>query len=156
MLSSRTEFDCEQTCITWPLSEIREPLVTGDPALARVNDGQTQAYLNSLLDSSTARVVADHIVRALPDGPPEQAQIASLMNMSSRTLQRKLRDEGMSFTALLQETRLELAQRYLAEQNRSVVETAYMLGFSEPSTFSRAFKRWTGVAPADYRKGAAH
>ena len=71
--------------------------------------------------------------------------------MSNRTLQRKLKDEGTSFMDLLQDTRLQLARKYLRQPSRSVVETAYMLGFSEPSTFSRAFKRWTGLAPAEYR-----
>lgn len=151
MLSSRVQFDCAQTRITWPLVEIAEPLATGDPALARVNDEQTQVYLDSFLGHSTARDVVDRLVQALPDGVPEQCAIASALHMSNRTLQRKLREEGTSFSDLLQDTRLSLARKYLRDQRRSVVESAYLLGFSEPSTFSRAFKRWTGSAPADYR-----
>ena len=88
----------------------------------------------------------------MPDGPPNQKQIAQALHVSNRTLQRKLKDEGTSFVDLLQDTRLQLAQKYLAQPGRSVVEITYMLGFSEPSTFSRAFKRWTGQAPADYRQ----
>ena len=95
--------------------------------------------------------MVDKIVERLPDGPPSQQQIAEALHVSNRTLQRRLKDEGTSFMDLLQDTRLQLAQKYLQQRSRSVVETAYMLGFSEPSTFSRAFKRWTGVAPADYR-----
>jgi AraC-like DNA-binding protein len=151
MLSSRVEFDCETTCITWSRADIMEPLVTGDPALARVNDEQTQAYLDGFLAQTTARDVVDKIVEKLPDGPPNQQQIADALHVSNRTLQRKLKDEGTSFMHLLQDTRLQLARKYLRQPNRSVVETSYLLGFSEPSTFSRAFKRWTGVAPADFR-----
>jgi len=128
-----------------------EPLVTGDPALARVNDEQTQSYLNSFLAKSTAREVVDKIVEKLPDGPPNQQQIADALHVSNRTLQRKLKEEGTSFMDLLQDTRLQLARKYLGQRSRSVVETSYLLGFSEPSTFSRAFKRWTGVAPAEFR-----
>jgi AraC-like DNA-binding protein len=57
---------------------------------------------------------------------------------------------------LLQDTRLQLARKYLGQRSRSVVETSYLLGFSEPSTFSRAFKRWTGMAPAEYRESREH
>jgi AraC-like DNA-binding protein len=91
------------------------------------------------------------IVEHLPDGPPNQKQIAATMNVSNRTLQRKLRDEGTSFIDLLQDARLNLAKKYLSQPQRSIVEIAYLLGFSEPSTFSRAFKRWTGSAPAEFR-----
>jgi AraC-like DNA-binding protein len=150
-LASRVEFDAGMNRITWASSDIMEPLITGDPALARVNDEQTQAYLDSFLINTTSRSVADKIVEHLPDGPPGQQQIADALFISSRTLQRKLKEEGTSFTELLQDTRLQLARKYLRQPNRSVVETAYLLGFSEPSTFSRAFKRWTGQAPGEYR-----
>jgi AraC-like DNA-binding protein len=151
LLASRVRFGAGHTSISWYLSDIVEPLVTGDPELARANDEQTQAYLDGFLVNSTSREVVDKIVERLPDGPPSQQQIAEALHVSNRTLQRKLKDEGTSFMDLLQNTRLQLAQKYLRHPNRSVVETAYLLGFSEPSTFSRAFKRWTGKAPADYR-----
>lgn len=151
MLACRVEFDCAATCITWSRSDISEPLVTGDPALARVNDEYTQTYLNAFAARSTSRDVVSEIVERLPDGPPNQQQIADALHVSNRTLQRKLKDEGTSFMDLLQDTRMQLARKYLRQRSRSVVETAYLLGFSEPSTFSRAFKRWTGVAPAEYR-----
>lgn len=153
-LSSRVEFGCETTRISWSRSDIMERLVTGDPALAQVNDEQTQAYLDSFMVQTTARKVVDKIIQSLPDGPPNQQQIADAMHVSNRTLQRKLKDEGTSFMDLLQDTRLQLARKYLRQPNRSVVETSYLLGFSEPSTFSRAFKRWTGEAPAEFREQA--
>jgi AraC-like DNA-binding protein len=151
MLSSRVEFESEITRISWSRADIMEPLITGDPALARVNDEQTLTYLNSFLAQSTSRDVVDKIVEKLPDGPPNQQQIADALHVSNRTLQRKLKNEGTSFMDLLQDTRLQLARKYLRQRSRSVVETSYLLGFSEPSTFSRAFKRWTGVAPAEFR-----
>ena len=152
MLSSRVVFDADTSRITWSRSDIMEPLVTGDPALARINDEHTMAFLDSFLARSTSRDVVDKIVENLPDGPPSQQQIASALHVSNRTLQRKLKEEGTSFMDLLQDTRMQLARKYLRSPGRSIVETAYLLGFSEPSTFSRAFKRWTGQAPADYRQ----
>ncbi len=156
MLASRVEFNAPVSRISWYRADIMEPLITGDPALARANDEQTQAYLDSFLAQSTSRDVVDKIVEHLPDGPPNQQQIAEALHVSNRTLQRKLKEEGTSFMDLLQDTRLQLARKYLQSPNRSVVETAYLLGFSEPSTFSRAFKRWTGVAPADFRSSVEH
>ena len=155
LLASKVQFGASSSRISWYRADIMEPLVTGDPVLARVNDEQTQAYLDGFLPQSTSREVVDKIVQHLPDGPPSQLQIAEALHVSNRTLQRKLKDEGTSFMDLLQDTRLQLATKYLQAPNRSVVETAYLLGFSEPSTFSRAFKRWTGMAPADFRNTAA-
>jgi AraC-like DNA-binding protein len=156
MLSSPVTFDCETTRITWSRADIMEPLATGDPMLARINDEQTESYLNSFLAQSTSREVVGKIVEKLPNGAPNQQQIADAMHVSNRTLQRKLKGEGTSFMDLLQDTRLQLARKYLKHPDRSVVETAYLLGFSEPSTFSRAFKRWTGSAPAEYRDSASN
>lgn len=139
-------------CLTWSRADILEPLVTGDPELARVNDEHTRVFLDRFLSHSTARVVVGKIVEYLPDGAPSQADIAAAMHMSNRTLQRRLKEEGTRFVDLVQDTRLQLACKYLSNPGRSVVETAYLLGFSEPSTFSRAFKRWTGLSPAEYRR----
>ncbi len=154
MLASRVQYGAGDNRVTWVRADIMEPLVTGDPVLAKVNDEQTQAYLDSFLDRSMSREVVDKIVALLPDGPPSQQQIANSLHVSNRTLQRRLKEEGTSFVDLVQDTRLQLARRYLRQPGRSVVETAYLLGFSEPSTFSRAFKRWTGQAPGEYRDTA--
>lgn len=154
MLCARVEFACAQTCITWPLGEIAEPLVTGDPQLARANDEQTRAYLANVLPGDTSQEVADALLRLLPDGVPDPDALAAALHLSRRTLQRRLRQQGTSYQGLLRDTRLALAHRYLCDEGRSVLEVAYLLGFSDPSTFSRAFKRWTGLAPAAYRRAA--
>jgi AraC-like DNA-binding protein len=151
-LGSRIAFGGEYNRLSFFTSDIVDHLVTANSGLARVNDEQVEQYLASFLDQSVAHSVVEQIVAQLPDGAPSQKQVASMLNMSSRTLQRKLREEGTSFLELLQDTRCQLACKYLAQPGRSVVEIAYTLGFSEPSTFSRAFKRWSGQAPADYRR----
>ena len=72
------------------------------------------------------------------------------MNLSVRSLQRRLAAEGTLFEALLDETRAELAKRYLRAGALGVTQVAYQLGFSDPANFTRAFKRWTGRTPRDF------
>ena len=78
-------------------------------------------------------------------------RLASELGMSRATLQRRLRAEGTSFEAILDGLRQRLARRYLRKENYSVKKTAYLLGFSDPAAFSRAFKRWTGQSPSELR-----
>ncbi len=151
MLGSRISYGEEHMRITFVKSDIMEELPSANPELAQVNDEQAETYLATFTTVSAARAVVGKIIEHLPDGPPSQKAIAEAMNVSNRTLQRKLKEEGTSFIDLLQDARLSLARKYLAQPQRSIVEIAYLLGFSEPSTFSRAFKRWTGQAPAEYR-----
>ena len=74
------------------------------------------------------------------------------MNMSTRTLQRRLQEEGVSFQQLLERTRRELALQYLGQPQLTLFEIACMLGFADPSNFFRAFKRWFGLPPGQYRE----
>jgi AraC-like DNA-binding protein len=78
-------------------------------------------------------------------------QVAKEMSVSVRTLQNRLKDEGVVFSDLLTDIRRQLAQKYLQE-NYSVEEITYLLGFSEPSVFRKAFKRWSGITPRQYRE----
>ena len=80
-------------------------------------------------------------------------KVAAAMHQSTRTLQRRLAERGMTWQQLLDNTRMELARQYLADPALSVAETALLLGFSEQSAFTRAFKRWMGQTPLTYRQG---
>jgi len=79
---------------------------------------------------------------------------AKKLNMSRHTLYRKLKKEGVSFQSLVEQVRREEAEVHLKDNKISISELAYLLGFSELSAFSRAFKRWTGESPAQYRDRA--
>lgn len=155
LLATHVVFESHRSCMTWSRSDIEHQIVTGDPALARVNDEQAEAQIRSFTDDSLSRLVVEKIIQRLPDGPPGQGLIAGDLSMSNRTLQRKLKEEGVNFSELLQDCRMQLAKKYLRQGNKSVVETSYTLGFGEPSAFSRAFKRWTGQSPAQFRDSAA-
>ena len=76
---------------------------------------------------------------------------AKEMGISERTLQRRLAEEGSSFSKVLDELRRDLADEFLVDRNLAVSEVAFLLGYSEPSTFYRAFRRWHDVSPREFR-----
>ncbi|WP_447748305.1 AraC family transcriptional regulator [Pseudomonas nicosulfuronedens] len=92
------------------------------------------------------------LIEQMPGGEVSLESLASQLAMSPRTLQRKLAAEGDSFTQVLETMRLELADHYLRRTDSSVMEIALMLGFSQASAFSHAFRQARGISPADFRK----
>lgn len=98
-----------------------------------------------------SRKVRRLVARQLANGNVDADRIAEQMHMSRQTLYRKLKHEGHGFQELIEEVRRERALRYVAADRYALGEIAFLLGFSELSAFSRAFKRWTGESPAHYR-----
>ena len=133
---------------------IDKPLTTANPELARINDQVVVDYLARFNRSCISAQVRSWIIQQLPDGAPNQETVANALHLSLRSLQRRLRDEDVTFRDLLEGTRRELAMQYIREAHRSIGEITYLLGFSEPSNFTRAFKRWTGMSPVEYRESA--
>ena len=85
-------------------------------------------------------------------GAPTLQTAAAHLRTSPRTLKRRLQEEGTTFQDLLDSVRCDLAKRYLEEPRLALGEVSFLLGFSEPSAFHRAFKRWTGKTPLAYRQ----
>ena len=102
--------------------------------------------LQSLVDQ-----VRSHIQIELAQGEPVLDKIASDLGMSSCVLSRRLKAEGLSFSALVEVVRYELADYYIKQKNIPISEMAFLLGYSEVSAFSRAFKRWFGTNPRQFR-----
>jgi len=133
-------------------------------SLARPNrlgdEGITQfllAHLESELaqaaeDPSLERQTKDAIARALSGGVPKMAEIASGLGMSARSFHRRLAEHGLSFQSLTDTTRRDLAEGLLRDPAYSLADVAFLTGFSEQSAFTRAFKRWMGRTPAQFRK----
>lgn len=126
-------------------------LSTANPELARLNDQTVIDYLARYDRSSITMQVRARIIEQLHDGRPSQEDIAQTLNTSLRSLQRRLKDEETNFKALLNETQQQLAIQYIRDSSRTLGEISYLLGFSEPSNFTRAFKRWTGKSPGEFR-----
>ncbi len=117
---------------------------------------RAEALLKELESSKTTRGrVESLLMPVLHTGDASMDMIASKMGLSRQTLFRKLKAEGATFEKVLDELRHKLALTYLGGKKVSVNETAYLVGFSEPAAFSRAFKRWTGTSPGQHRLNAA-
>ncbi|HEX3770279.1 MAG TPA: helix-turn-helix domain-containing protein [Polyangiaceae bacterium] len=101
---------------------------------------------------SLAARVSARLVASLPEGA-DVAVVAAALHMSPRTLQRRLEEEGTAFTEVLDRARLELARTALQDRSASLTAIAFRLGFADLATFSRAFKRWTGQPPGQWRGG---
>jgi AraC-like DNA-binding protein len=129
-----------------------EPLATANPELARVNDRVITDYLAQLDRNDVTMRVRSKLIERLPSGQVSEEGIASSINVSQRSLQRKLKEQGVSFTRLLENTRRELSMQYVRNPQHSLNEVAFLLGFAEPSNFSRAFKRWYGKSPSQFRQ----
>ena len=134
--------------------DIERPLPGSIPDVASATDRIAEKYIASLDVSTVAADVSRMLIQTLPSGHMDQETIAQRLYRSRSTLQRQLSAEGTSYRQILDETRRELAERYLEEGRHSQAQVAYMLGFSDQSNFARAFKRWTGVSPGEYQKAA--
>ncbi len=131
--------------------ELDRPLAAGNEDLARTNDRAVEDYLARLELGTVASRLRTLLARQLPSGVLSHEEYAEMLGMSGRSLQRKLNQESTSFNQVLGETRCDLARSYLAAQPRhSLAEIAFLLGFSDTSSFSRAFHRWTGKSPSRY------
>ncbi|WP_269618045.1 AraC family transcriptional regulator [Zhongshania sp. BJYM1] len=146
--NAEVAFSQPATAIYFPLEYLSLPVSNSDAGLRKVLERQAQACLAVLPDNEDfSRVLRNVLLRALQSGRASSADVAGMMNMSERTLFRRLNEQGLSFKKLLSQLRMQLAREYLADPRLSQSEIALLLGYSEQSSFHRAFKRETGLTP---------
>jgi AraC-like DNA-binding protein len=153
ILGCDVEFDCKNTYISFPVSMLTLKVEKADPALRALLDQQAHALLDVLPNGDQfEQQFYKYVLRAMQDGKPSMEEVASYLKISTRTLHRRLEERGLVFKELLQKTRQQLAQQYLKEGRLTLSEIALLLGYSEQSAFSRAFKQWLGVTPLRFQK----
>lgn len=156
VLGCPVHFDAPETRFVLLREPLERPLPRHDPALFRYLEKHATAVLDRLQkEDSVGNRVRCLLTEALGSGEPSQAEVGKRLGMSERTLQRRLRSEGITFAEILDGLRRELSVRYLSEPGVAVYEVAFLLGYSEPSAFHRAFRRWTGQTPKEYRQREA-
>jgi AraC-like DNA-binding protein len=132
---------------------LRKPVEAADAKLHSVLRQHAEALLGDLPASRTfTDRVRHHLSNDLSHGRPSASKLARRLQMSARTLERRLECEGTTFGAVLEDLRRRLALEHLGRRDVSLSEIAFLLGFSQVGAFHRAFRRWTGTTPFEYRR----
>ncbi|MEB0079111.1 AraC family transcriptional regulator [Pseudomonas sp. CCI3.2] len=144
-------FNAPYDALVFDRADMDAPLPTANEAMAQLHDRFAGEYLARFSESRVTHQARQVLCRLLPQGEPKREMVAQRLHLSQRTLQRRLQEEGTSFQTLLDDTRRELAEQYLAQPQMTLLEIAYLLGFADPSNFFRAFRRWFDATPGEYR-----
>jgi AraC-like DNA-binding protein len=142
--------------LAFPKAEMLRPLAGSCAELAQINDNIATKYIALLDKDDVVSRVKQKVIELLPNGECTREIVASAMNMSPTALQFKLSKRDTSFHDVMDNARREMACSYAQQSALSVTEIAYLLGFNDTSNFARAFKRWTGKSPTEFREGAEH
>jgi AraC-like DNA-binding protein len=147
-----TSFGSEWNAMRVEETRLRQRIAVQPRFAFGILSEHAERLLESLEGSKTTRGrVESLLMPVLHTGEASMDSIADRLAVSRQTLYRRLRAEGVTFETVLDELRHKLAVHYLSGEKTSVNETAYLVGFSEPAAFSRAFKRWTGTTPRSMR-----
>jgi AraC-like DNA-binding protein len=145
------EFGFDTTALFFDVRDLDQELLGANPDIALQNDKLALNILEKMRKLDLPTQVYARLIEYLPSGDCSRERVARSLNMSESAFQKKLKVAGTSYQELLDATRTELAKHYLGDTEMSVDEVAYMLGFSDCSNFTRAFKRWLAVSPREYR-----
>jgi AraC-like DNA-binding protein len=156
VFKGKVSFDTTRNSLLFSRDDMRAALPTFNPQLAEMHERFAGEYLRHFDEKQVSYRVREAIIKKLPDGEPKRDEVAGELCMSERTLQRRLEEEETSFLQLLDDTRRELADQYLGRLHLSLGQAAYLLGFSDQSSFFRACRRWFNLSPGQYRHQLLH
>lgn len=156
-LGCPVELHAEATALFLPDASLDRPTPLRYPGLRTAVDRELERQLAAARkEADPLAEIRREVASMLGPTAPTLAGVAARLGVSPRQLQRRLESGGSSFTRAVEDARRSLAEIYVEHGSLGVAEIAYLLGYSEPSAFSRAFKRWTGRAPGHARgRGAA-
>jgi len=146
------DFEKPATIIAIHLADVDKRLTGSNDELARLNEHIVVKYLAHSSKNDIVNRVKAAIIDGLSNGLVPEASIAGELHTTPRNLHRKLQKKDTSFKQLLNEIRRDLALQYIQDRSKTLTEISFMLGFSEASSFSRAFKAWTGKPPSEARQ----
>ena len=146
------KFGARRNKLFFRAEDIGQPFVTHNPELLELVAPQLEAELKQQLADRPLKEQAKGILKRLLAGQrPRLEDVAVELRVSPRTLQRRLLDDGITFHTLVEEARREMAQHYLRQPSLELNETAYLLGYEDPNSFFRAFHKWEGISPGEWR-----
>jgi len=145
------EFSAKQNCLWFRRDGLKQASVMGDAKLASFNESVVQEYVQNLSSKNWSTDVSKIILKQLDKNEPTLKWVALQLKIGERTLRRHLLEEQTNFRQLLQNARMEMANHYLLKSDLSMTDIALRLSFNDASNFSRAFQRWYGMRPSQYR-----
>ena len=146
-------FDAPDCCIIFNDDLRTLPIAGADERLFTILNSDLQRLLATIEETDfILKDVQILVAKALSSGVPTVEDIASYMNMSRRTLQRRLKEADRTYQEVIDDVRNKMTCRYLLYTDQSLIEIAFLLGYSELSAFIRAFRRWNGKTPLQYRQ----
>lgn len=152
-LGTRVRFGAPCDAIVFPKSRLAAPLLRANPSIANAFEQHAQKLLVEVqkadgLSGKIRRILLETLRR----GPVNMNEVARREAMAVATMRRRLRDEGTTFADLLEEVRRDLSFQYLRDGGLTLTEIAFLLGYSNVTSFTRAFQRWTQTTPGAYRE----
>jgi AraC-like DNA-binding protein len=149
------QFGGERTGIVLTRDVCEMRVARGDSGLAAVLEKHAQMLIAELPQVSDSIGEVRAMIRdQLKGGDPSLNNVARKLGTSRRSLQRRLADENLTYAQVLDDVRSTMARAYLGQRALSIAEVGYLLGFSEQSSFTRAFRRWTGASPIEFRRAS--
>jgi len=144
-------FEANEDSFLLTLRVADEPLPTANRQLAGTLDSILTAQLAALDKNNIPARCKSNLLDELTSGELSEEEMAKQLHMSRRTLQRKLAESNTTYQKLVDDTRRDLALRYMEDPRNTITDVTFLLGFSGQSAFTRAFNRWTGMSPTTYR-----
>lgn len=144
-------FNSSYTGINFDKSVFEKPIVGFNPELLKLLMGYADMIVEKKQKGADNDMITQFILERLPEKVPTVPEAAAYLGISQRTLQRKIKERGTSFKSMIENVRKEYAFSYLLQSNYKISYIAQVLGYAEQSVFHRAFKRWTGLTPGEYR-----
>lgn len=155
--SAPIHFSAKRNCLWFKRNKLGQAGIMGDEKLAAFNESVVKDYISNM-NSNLVQLKVKNIITALLENNQQECTepsiqiIASQLNMSERSLRRRLKEEDVSYRDLLKESRMELASHYLLQTQLPITHIALHLGFTDTSNFSRAFTRWFAQSPTQFRQ----
>jgi AraC-like DNA-binding protein len=147
-------FGCRAAALWLRPSDLEIPVTHADPTLVRYLDRLAEEQLKALGTGTLTERVGRTLWSELSSGMPPLRRVADLVGVSPRSLQRHLRDEGKPYRDLLEDFRREMSARLMGQRGLAVYEIAFLLGYTDPSSFHRAFRRWYKTSPRSFRRAS--
>lgn len=147
-------FGSDANCLVLSAKKAAKVLPGSDPQLVSLLERVIERSLASLDRDDIVNRARVEIVDQLPSGDVSEVSVAEALDMTTRTLHRRLRDRGETFRSILAGVRKELVRGYIGDPSLNLTEIAFLLGYSDSSSFSRAFRGWFGQSPTQMRRSA--